>query len=72
MDYAVERLGDDRLAVTAPDGRRFTFPIFELQATRRPPRPGNSAADLPVRTPLQVLAEARRAAEDYAILNDLI
>lgn len=72
MDYAVEQLDDDRLAVTASDGRRFTFPIVELQATRRPPRPGTSADDLPVSTPLQVLAEARRLAEEYAILNDLI
>ena len=27
----------DHLEVTNPDGRRFTFPIAELQATRRPP-----------------------------------
>ncbi len=72
MGYEVAQIGDDRLEVTAPDGRRFTFPIVELQATRRKPRFGNSARDLPVSTPLQILAEARRAAEDYAIDNDLI
>ena len=65
-------LPDERVEVTTPDGRRFTFPIHELQATRRPPRLDNSAADLPVSTPLQVLEAARSAAQEFAILNDLI
>ena len=62
----------DRVEVTTPEGRCFTFPIYELQATRRPPRLDNSARDLPVSTPLQVLAAARHTAEEFAILNDLI
>ena len=65
-------LPGERVEVTTPDGRRFTFPIHELQATRRPPRLENSAADLPVSTPLQVLEAARSAAQEFAILNDLI
>ena len=72
MAYDVRQLDEGRLEVTTPDGRRFTFPIVELQATRRPPRLGNSARDLPVSTQLQALEEARRAAEEFAILNDLI
>ena len=72
MAYDVRHGEEGRLEVTAPDGRRFTFPIVELQATRRPPRLGNGAGDLPVSTPLQVLEGARRAAEEFAILNDLI
>ena len=62
----------DIVQVTMPDGHHYTFPIHELQATRRPPRLNNSARDLPVGTPLQVLAAARHAAEEFAILNDLI
>ena len=72
MVYDVRHSEEGRLAVTTPDGRRFTFSIVELQATRRPPRLGSHAGDLPVSTPLQVLEEARRAAEEFAILNDLI
>ncbi len=36
--FTVVGIGPDHLEVTNPDGRRFTFPIAELQATRRPPR----------------------------------
>ena len=71
MDFTVEPSGD-RLEVVSADGRRFTFPVAELGATRRPPRPRNSAGDLPISTPLQMLEAARRAAEDYAVLNGLI
>lgn len=71
MDFTVKPNGD-RLEVEAGDGRRFTFPIVELRATRRPPRLGGSAADLPVSTPLQRLEAARRAAEEFAVLNGLI
>ena len=60
------------LEVTNPDGRRFTFPIAELQATRRPPRLDNRARDLLVNSPLKLIEAARHAAEEYAILNDLI
>ena len=62
----------DSVEVTTHEGRCFTFPIHELQATRRPPRLDNSARDLPISTPLQVLAAARHSAEEFAILNDLI
>ena len=64
--------GGDSIEVIMPDDRRFTFPIHELQATRRPPRLDNCASDLPVKTPLQALAAARNVAEEFAILNDLI
>ena len=36
----------DSVEVTTHEGRCFTFPIHELQATRRPPRLDNSARDL--------------------------
>ena len=65
-------VGRDHLEVTNPDGRRFTFPIAELQATRRPPRLDNRARDLLVNSPLRLIEEARHAAEEHAILNDLI
>ncbi len=71
MDLTVRPNGD-RLEVTTPEGRRFTFPIHELQATRRPPKLNNTANALPVSTPLQVLEAARSAAQEFAILNDLI
>jgi len=71
MSFTVVPDGD-RLGVTAVDGRRFTFPIAELQATRRTPRPGTRASDLPISSPLRVLEDARRAAEEFAILNDLM
>ncbi len=71
MDFTVRPNGD-RLEVTTPDGRRFTFPIHELHATRRPPKLDNTANALPVSTPLQVLEAARSAAQEFAILNDLI
>ncbi len=60
------------LEVTTPEGRRFTFPIVELQATRRPPRVEDSASDLPVPSPLQMVEDARQAAQEFAILNDII
>ncbi len=62
----------DRLEVTTTDGRRFIFPIAELQATRRPLRLANRARDLLVNSPLKLIEEARHAAEEHAILNDLI
>lgn len=71
MDFTVRPNGD-HLEVTTPDGRRFTFPIHELRATRRPPRLGNSADDLLVSSSLQTLEAARAAAQEFAILNDLI
>ena len=71
MEFTVEPNGD-RLDVATADGRRFTFPLAELQATRRRPRPRGSAKDLPISTPLQLLEAARRAAEEFAALNGLI
>ncbi len=65
-------LDGERVEVTTPEGPRFTFPIHELQATRRPPRLANGASDLPVSTPLQILEAARAAAQEFAILNDPI
>lgn len=62
----------DRVEVTTPEGKRFTFPLRELQATRRKPRPPGNATALPVSSPLQVLEAARHAAEEFAITNDLI
>lgn len=64
----------DRLEVTTPGGQRFTFPIAELQARRRVPRPSDlaRAADLPTTSPLWSLEQARRAAEEFAIVNDLM
>ncbi len=70
--FEVAGAGPDHLEVTSPDGRRFTFPIAELQATRRPPRLETPARDLRKSTPLRLLEEARHAAEEHAILNDLI
>ena len=72
MRFKVAELGPDHLEVTHSDGRRFTFPITELQATRRPPRLPTRARDLIVNSPLKLLEEARHAAEEHAILNDLI
>ena len=71
MEFTVKPNGD-RLDVETGDGRRFTFPLVELGATRRPPRPQGSAKDLPISTPLQLLEAARRAAEEFAVLNGLI
>lgn len=71
MDFTVKPNGD-RLEVSSDDGRRFTFPLVELQATRRPPRLRGTAKDLPISTPLQVLEAARRAAEEFAVLNGLM
>ena len=72
MRFTVAELGPDHLEVTNAEGRRFTFPIAELQATRRPPRLENRARDLLVNSPLRMIEEARHAAEEHAILNDLI
>ena len=72
MRFTVAALDPDHLQVTHSDGRRFTFPITELQATRRPPRLLTRARDLIVNNPLKLLEEARHAAEEHAILNDLI
>ncbi len=60
------------LEVTTPEGRRFTFPTVELQATRRPPRVEDRASGLPVPSPLQMVEDARQAAQEFAILNDII
>ena len=68
----VASIDPDHLEVTHQDGCRFTFPIAELQATRRPPRLDNRARDLLVNSPLKLIEEARHAAEEHAILNDLI
>jgi hypothetical protein len=62
----------DSVEVTTENDRRFVFPIIELQATRRPPRVDNRAGDLPIPGPLRVLEDARRAAVEFAILNDLM
>ena len=70
--FKVAGVGPDHLEVTDQDGRRFTFPIVELQATRRPPRLAARARDLIVNSPLKLIEEARLAAEEHAILNDLI
>ncbi len=71
MDAKLLPSGFD-IQVTTPEGRRLIFPIHELQATRRPPKLANGASDLPVRSPLQILEAARAAAQEFAILNDLI
>ena len=72
MRFTVAASGPDHLEVTNSEGRRFMFPITELQATRRPPRLQTRARDLIVNSPLKLLEEARHAAEEHAILNDLI
>ena len=72
LRFTVVDVGPDLLEVTSPDGRRFTFPIAELQATRRPPRPATRAQALEVNSPLKLIQEARQAAEEHAILSDLI
>lgn len=72
MRFTVAGVGPGHIGVTTGDGRRFTFPIAELQATRRPPRLENRARDLLVNSPLKMIEEARHAAEEHAILNDLI
>ena len=71
MTYHAEP-SDDRVVVTTDEGRRYTFPIVELQATRRPPRLETWADDLPTYSVLRVIERARRAAEECAIANDLI
>lgn len=71
MPYQAEPQ-DDRIVVTTDEGRRYTFPIVELQATRRPPRLETWADDLPVYNTLRAIERARREAEEYAIANDMI
>ena len=72
MNFTVVPLGDDRLETTNEAGQRFTFPLDELRATRKPPRSGIRVGSLPVSKPLRTLELARKAAEDYAVENGLI
>ena len=72
MDFTVVAIGDDRLEATNEAGQRFTFPLDELSATRKPPRSGIRVDVLPVSPPLRALELARKAAEDYAIAHGLI
>ncbi len=71
MPYQAEPQSD-RIVVTTDEGRRYMFPIMELQATRRQPRLETWADDLPVYNVLRVIERARRAAEECAIANDMI
>ncbi len=72
MNFSVVAIADDRLEATNEAGQRFTFPLDELHATRRPPRPDVKVGTLPVATPLRTLELARKAAEDYAVAHGLI
>ena len=72
MDFTVVAIGDDRLEASNEAGQRFTFPLDELGATRKPPRSGIRVDTLPVSPPLRALELARKAAEDYAIAHGLI
>ena len=72
MNFSVVPVGDDRLETTNEAGQRFTFPLDELRATRKPPRAGIRVGTLPVSASLRTLAQARTAAEDYAVANGLI
>ncbi len=72
MIFSVVAIGDDRLETTNEAGQRYTFPLDELRATRKPPRPDLTVDTLPVRRPLRTLELARKAAEDYAIAHGLI
>lgn len=72
MDFTVVAIGDDRLEATNEAGQRFTFPLDELSATRKPPRSGIRVDALPVSMPLRTLELARKAAEDHAIAHGLI
>lgn len=72
MNFSVVTVSDDRLECTNEAGQRFTFPLDELSATRKAPRPDIKVGTLPVSTPLRTLELARKAAEDYAITHGLI
>ena len=72
MLFTVVAIGDDRLEATDEAGRRFTFPLDELRATRKPPRTDVKVGTLPVSLPLRTLEMARKAAEDYAVAHRLI
>ena len=72
MNFNVVAIADDRLECTNEAGQRFTFPLDELHATRKPPRPDIKVGTLPVATPLRTLELARKAAEDYAVAHGLI
>lgn len=72
MNFTVVAIAEDRLEATNEAGQRFTFPLDELSATRKPPRFAVRVGTLPVSTPLRTLELARKAAEDYAVSNGLI
>ena len=72
MIFSVVPIGDDRLETTTEAGQRYTFPLDELRATRKPPRPDLAVESLPVRRPLRTLELARQAAEEYAVSHGLI
>lgn len=72
MEFSVAVVADDRLETTNEAGQRFTFPLDELRATRKPPRSDVTVGTLPVSLPLRTLELARKAAEDYAVAHHLI
>ena len=72
MNFTVVAVADDRLEATNEAGQRFTFPLDELQATRKLPRPGLRVGTLPVSEPLRTLELARKAAEEFAVIHGLI
>ena len=72
MNFSVVAIAEDRLEATNEAGQRFTFPLDELSATRKAPRPGVKVGVLPVSKPLRALELARKAAEDYAVAHGLI
>lgn len=72
MRFTVNLVGDDRLEVATEAGQRYTFPIAELRATRRPPKGDANADDLRMSSPLMLLEAARQAAEAYAIEHGLV
>ncbi len=72
MTFTVVAIAEDRLEATNEAGQRFTFPLDELQATRKPTRMDVKVGTLPVSTPLRTLELARKAAEDYAVAHGLI
>ena len=72
MNFTVVAIAEDRLEATNEAGQRFTFPLDELQATRKPLRTSVKVGTLPVSPPLRTLELARKAAEDYAVAHGLI
>ena len=72
MRFMVDLVDGDRLEVATEEGQRYTFPIAELRAARRPPKGDASADELHVSSPLTALEAARRAAEAYAIEQGLV